>query len=238
MDTTVEVIEVKQVVSVGAGDIVVTQETTVQIIETVAPAGHVSFERIYPSRIAFGGASWGLPGWSELLDVIAVRDGFTLANDILLATPFYVAERSTFDRIGLRASIGIGPVFARLGVYNRKDGEPGDLLLDAGTVTGFTGLKEIIISLTLERGWYYTAIVSNSALAGDIDSITSVDPLTVGVPLTGQAADQQVVAEGLIPYATGQATAESGGLPDPFPAVTNLGSINIFPAVPRLRRSA
>lgn len=92
---------------------------------------------------------------------------FTLTADRLFAVPFGCLGNTTFDRIAIEVMTIDGFSNARLGIYNvGSDGLPHDLVEDCGTVSlATTGAKEIVISVTLDRKWYYLVILSDSSIA-------------------------------------------------------------------------
>lgn len=80
------------------------------------------------------------------------------------ATPFYVPNAMTIDRIGVNVATAVAATLARLGIYTMgADGLPGTLLLDAGTVdTATTGFKELTVSQALSKAWYFTVLAGNN----------------------------------------------------------------------------
>jgi hypothetical protein len=82
--------------------------------------------------------------------------------------PVWVPARSAFDRITFfLQTTGTSGAVARLGIYAASAaGKPGALVLDAGTVAtdaGGSSYKEITISVTLDPGLYYLALVTQTA---------------------------------------------------------------------------
>lgn len=95
---------------------------------------------------------------------------FTMVANRLYFLPYFSPRRRVYDRIAwLVATAGAGGTTARLGIYTSSDGgEPGVLLLDAGTVAvDSTGSKEITISQEL-LGYrlYWLAMVSDGVPVG------------------------------------------------------------------------
>ena len=130
--------------------------------------------------------------------------------DRLYVYPFYVPLRTTFDRISIHVTAEAAGS-ARLGVY-ADDGSiyPGDLVLDAGTVSvGTAGQKEIEISLMLEPGLYWLAFMSNVApsLGAQTDTYCFA-PLGSTGPYTKRRNHFYI-------------SYSFGALPDPFPAGAN-----------------
>jgi hypothetical protein len=73
---------------------------------------------------------------------------------------FYIPESVTVDRVAINVST-LGTGVARLGLYNHDSatGRPSTLISDWGTVSvTTTGVKEITISNTLTKGWYWFAM--------------------------------------------------------------------------------
>lgn len=86
----------------------------------------------------------------------------TLTQDLLCAIPFPLHSSGTVTRIGTNIQ-ATGSGSLRLGIYNSSGGQPGTLVLDAGTVsTGTTGDKEITISQALTAGPYFFAFLGSS----------------------------------------------------------------------------
>jgi hypothetical protein len=81
----------------------------------------------------------------------------------MYAMLFYVNESHAYDRIAVHVTTRAAPSNIQLGIYEDSAGVPGNLILDAGNVSGAsTGGKEININQTLARGWYWLAAVSDS----------------------------------------------------------------------------
>lgn len=81
------------------------------------------------------------------------------ANE-LRVVPYLVRSQTTFDRIAVElTTAGTTSTVFRLGIWNHNPatGQPGTLLLDAGTVagTGATGAREATISQVLQPGWVW-----------------------------------------------------------------------------------
>lgn len=82
-----------------------------------------------------------------------------LANR-LYASLIYIPRRTNINRIGLEVTTLASGSQARLGIYDLDNDsrEPGSLIVDGGIVdTGTTGIKEVIIDVDLNPGWYYMA---------------------------------------------------------------------------------
>jgi len=90
-----------------------------------------------------------------------------IAANYLYSQIILLQRRMRFDRIGCYVTVEDAGASIRLGVYKSEDPPsyyPSDLILDAGTVdAGTTGYKEITIDLTLDKGFYYLAWISDGA---------------------------------------------------------------------------
>lgn len=113
--------------------------------------------------------------------MFTVPAGAAMSSNLLVFVPFPVGKRTTFAEIGLQVSAA-GSANARLGIYANGDGEPADLILDAGTVSvASTGVKTIAISQELDPGWVWLAAVFQSgATASAVASITTVSHPSLG----------------------------------------------------------
>jgi len=132
----------------------------------------------------------------------------------LYAFPIFIPDLATYTRIAIHTTTA-GTGSARLGIYNDNTGVPGSLVLDAGTVArSGTGAKEITISQSLARGWYWTAYVADQqdgihrgfAQAGCLSWLGAADT-------TGQTTN----------YTNWQVAFTYATLPDPFQAGGALG---------------
>ena len=109
-------------------------------------------------------------------------DNFDAITSRLYLTPMYLSGNS-FDRISMRTAGGSysGTGVYRLGIYNvdLTTGRPTTVYLDAGTVNG-TAINtnlEITISTTPPAGYYYLAMVEQTAPSGggNVAAITLTD---------------------------------------------------------------
>lgn len=119
---------------------------------------------------------------------------------------FEVGETRTFDRIGVEVTTGVAATTVRLGIRSSTTGgEPGDLVVDAGTIdSSGTGFLEKTISTTLTPGRYWVTC----ALQGGTG--VSVRARTISDPFVGQAVNTTYNAMGY--YQSGV----SGALPATF----------------------
>ena len=125
---------------------------------------------------------WVIPGWLFIGE----------ANQLMVLgriyyIPIFVPVRTIYDRIGVRVAIGDGiGGLANLRIYRWSGGLPATLVLDAGNVsTNAAGAQEIVISETLERGYYFLAVRCDQApeLRGPTGAQTSA-------PISGLSLDQ------------------------------------------------
>lgn len=115
-------------------------------------------------------------------------------------TPFWVPVRRTFDRVGLNvntaATAASGSVL-RLGIYANSGGNPGSLILDAGTPvsTETTGAKEFTISQTLDPGLYWTAALVTVATC-TLTAYTQITPFSSNLtaPYAGTSPTNPVLS--------------------------------------------
>ena len=87
----------------------------------------------------------------------SVLSATTYAINRLQATPFYLNQNITIDRIGAECITAAASTTFRLGIYSSdSNGLPSSLVLDAGTIdTSTIGAKTITISQALSAGLYY-----------------------------------------------------------------------------------
>ena len=107
---------------------------------------------------AFG--IYSIPGW-----FYAWGTTYVVGAGTIYYIPIFVARTTTYTGIAtdVVTAAGAGSV-ARMGIYQCAAGNPAGLVLDAGTVAcDSTGNKEISITQTLNRGWYFLAIVTNDS---------------------------------------------------------------------------
>jgi hypothetical protein len=102
---------------------------------------------------------WYLPGW-----YFYSVDTQALNQNRAYYAPIYISRRTRFDRLGLFVGNNIaGSSTSRLGLNEvNAMNLPGDLIVDAGEVDCTTsGVKAAVIDVTLDPGFYYTAIAHN-----------------------------------------------------------------------------
>jgi len=125
----------------------------------------------------------------------------------LYAAPLTIGRTMTFDRIGIRVRVLEAGKKGRVGIY-ADDGAygPGALVLDAGelSVAG-VGAVSVVIDQQLEKGLYWVAIVSDSAVA-------QITMWREGSHIYDTTGDDPIMGC--------YAAHAFGALPDPFPAET------------------
>lgn len=132
-----------------------------------------------------------------------------LVQDTEYAIRFDVGQTATFDRIGIETTTFTATTVIRLGIrLDTGNVQPGELVLDAGTVSGAANAyAEATISQVLNPGRYW--LTATAQVAG---------PVTV----RGRQLDQLI---GQTTTATNNATSlsatgRSGALPQSFGATT------------------
>jgi len=93
------------------------------------------------------------------------RSAFATTLNQMHCTPFFVSSPQKFDRIGAEVTVSGATSVVRLGIYaDNGQGRPGSLVLDAGTIAGFTqAAQELTISQWLQPGLYWLACVIQTA---------------------------------------------------------------------------
>lgn len=147
----------------------------------------------------------------------------------LRAFPFFIPRTAKFDRISIRVTTAAtGPTpRARLGVYEDSGSVyPGKLVLDAGEVNvSATGIKELVIDLTLKSGkLYWLVLLGQDTASLAVGAIPTTDALATflgwdstlsGTPPLGYSVTQTY---GALP-ATYPAGATDWNLPLPLIAL-------------------
>jgi hypothetical protein len=91
----------------------------------------------------------------------------TLTPDLdrVHAVPFWIPERMSFSHIGIRVTVAASAGgIMRLGIYTNVNSRPSALIVDAGTVsTTTTGIKEIAIAQTFDKGFVWLCMVQQVA---------------------------------------------------------------------------
>lgn len=131
-------------------------------------------------------------------------------NNSLRLSPFFVPRAVTLTRLGMEiVAVGDAGSTVRLGIYaDDGTGQPGALLLDAGTIPGdAVAMVEIVINLALPAGQYWVgnvvqgAPVTQPSLRVMNNSLTLVGISTIPAAGTG--------------YYTFTVTGVAGALPNP-----------------------
>jgi hypothetical protein len=89
----------------------------------------------------------------------------TASHQTLYFTPIFINTSNTFDRIAIiTAATFLGSATVRLGIFQDNNGVPGNLVLDAGTVSPIAAstIYQITISQTLTTGFYWVAFCQQS----------------------------------------------------------------------------
>lgn len=114
--------------------------------EDIKPSTHVSRSdtNVYHSSVAATSTTTTVPGAGAIQ-----------------ALPFSPSRTLTYTKIGVKVTAaGTAGCLIRLGIYADANGQPGRLILDAGTVAGdAVAVKEAVISQSLAPGMYW--LVSN-----------------------------------------------------------------------------
>ena len=101
-----------------------------------------------------GSGNW----WLNQSGSVTTQAGGSLYNYLILSA-FYIPETVTVDRVAVHVSV-LGSGDMRLGLYahDATTGRPSSRLADWGLVsTTTTGIKELTISYTFNKGWYWFA---------------------------------------------------------------------------------
>lgn len=137
------------------------------------------------------------------------------------AAPIWIPYRRTYDRIGIRVSTADINELVRLGIRTMNaSNRPGTVVLDAGTVDATTtGEKEITISTSLARGWYFLCAVRQGAGGGTasfaVNSVSGTGPFVHPTDTEGRN-----MSSGALGYTQ---TNVTGALPETF-TVSGLSS--------------
>jgi hypothetical protein len=112
----------------------------------------------YPKKLKPALTRYVLPGWA-----CYNASNVTVTAGRIYYIPIFVTETTTYTAIGISV-IGTATGSCDLRIFQWNNGVPGALILSAGTVdTGTNGAKEIAISQTLDRGYYFLAGRCNAA---------------------------------------------------------------------------
>jgi hypothetical protein len=128
--------------------------------------------------------------WFGSFDAATAFTTITISANTLYATPFFVPEETTFDRIAINVTSAAGSgAKARLGIY--EDGKtPTTQGYPAGLVSGTdvaeiavdtTGVRANTISVTLPPGLYWLALCSDSTPTLRGVGVASLDSEILGL---------------------------------------------------------
>ena len=160
-----------------------------QSIDTGFAPGLIQLDRLVSGRYYFNG-----------LNVGANAAG---AVDNIRASPFYVPTPTRFDRIACSVgNAGTAAALARLGIWEVRNGVPGNLILDAGNVgADTTGEKAITIDIVLPRGWYALGANRNELAIQLRKSVTCINIGATGM-FVGSPQDSWQVASAFGAFAS------------------------------------
>lgn len=109
--------------------------------------------------------------------IAATNTSATVAAGFLNAQYIRLSSEALVDRLACEVTVAsaTGGVM-RMGVYQvGADGRPSNLLADSGDISiATTGVKEAVIGLMLEPGWY--ALMSLTSLSASFKATTSISP--------------------------------------------------------------
>ena len=161
------------------------------------------------------------PGW------FAYGGGpMSLSIARLYFLPIIVPSKYTYTGILCNVASALAGITGRMGVYAWSGGGPGALLLDAGTVSlATTGAKEIVISLTLDAGWYFLAFTADG-----VATMRTVDAATAaGVPLGGVTNTTVTQNEVLVPVNSLRSNDTLSGFVNPAPVAVGGAGLDGMP---------
>lgn len=122
----------------------------------------------------------------------ATPTGAGATQNRLFGTPVYIPQNGTFNAAGIEITTAAAGGTVRLGIYaSLANGLPGALVADFGTIDAtVVGFRSVPISLTLQRGSYWIAGVTNN---------TSVAMLRVAAAAGVTATMGHVTTDGASP---------------------------------------
>jgi hypothetical protein len=167
----------------------------------------------------------GLPGWFA-----HGAASVALVADELHCIPIYSDRSKAWHTVQLRVnSAAAAGKVVRVGLYNvDADLKPTTRVADWGTVlVDSLGLKNIVVTFTVNEGWYAIAYISDGApTLNGLDTAQAISPPCSGYPDGADPHGQFVVWA-----ATGQTGVATGGLPDPAPSALTPNKSAAFAAV-------
>jgi len=160
------------------------------------------------------GGTKGSGNWWLIQSGIANSQAAGSTFNYLITTAFYLPESVTVDRVAINISVlGTGDI--RLGLYahDNATGKPGSRIADWGLVaTTSTGVKEVTISQTLNKGWYWFAYVWQTSNTTAF-TMTSTPMNTLNIPNNIGTSSAALTSSRGTSYYT---TSVSGALPSTF----------------------
>ncbi len=153
----------------------------------------------YLLKVKPGITRWVIPGWhytSCLANAVALTSGR------IYYIPIFLEEISNLIRVGAYISTASVNGIIDIRIFRYLRGLPGALILNCGTIDTSVApaAVEIIIALTLPRGYYFLAYRPNALGAAAI--LFGADTQkAVTAPVTGMAIALGGAVSGVIPYA-------------------------------------
>jgi len=161
----------------------------------------------YPLDLYVNTEMWRVPGWA-----VHSTSGQIVISGRLYYIPIFITATYSYDKMDTEVTVAVADKKARLGLYYWSNGAPGNLILDAGQVdVSSIGNKELDIDLTLTRGYYFLAWVSDGAPTIRSFIATGVQKTPVAAfGVIGDLIPQQLIlAKANVPEYV------DAGLPDP-----------------------
>lgn len=148
--------------------------------------------------------------------VTGLYAGVPLGRGVVWAVPIVVPDRAVYTRIGFTLGSGIASCTARLGLYADAGGVPGDLILDAGTVscgTGDVGAREVVIAQDLFPGLFWICIQAEGGAGDPAITWAGVNAWSVVGMSTPTAHDSAatIANTGALPASFGAASMTGAG---------------------------
>src|SRR5688500_16740554 len=125
----------------------------------------------------------------------------TYTTGTLIATPIYVPNTNTVDRIGVGVS-GTAAQTCRMGIYaNGTDGNPGALIVETSTVSVAvtSAMAEATISQELTGGTWYWVAITFSGLTGAIFRLIPQGS-TIGAATLASTANESFAVDQAFTY--------------------------------------
>jgi len=172
----------------------------------------------FPMKLKRVATRYVVPGWYSRQTL-----NQSVGSNLFLV-PIFVSEDTSFTRIGVSVKVAETGKLARLGLYNWTDGIPSSLLLDAGTVSlAAIAWVEINITQNLTRGYYFTALVTDSTTA-ELEGLNTNE--AIQTPVAGYETGGISPPRDCILVKTASSAYVASGLPDPCPATNAESTAN------------